>query len=35
MNDALNHGVQVYSKMAGYLEDYANGVTDTVRRFKA
>ena len=35
MKAALDKGVKVYSNMAQYLKDYANGVTGTVKRLKA
>lgn len=35
MKADLEHGVKVYKSMAAYLEDYANGVSSTVQRFKA
>ncbi|KAH9838007.1 uncharacterized protein C8Q71DRAFT_572436 [Rhodofomes roseus] len=35
MKQALEHSVQVYTTMAQYLKDYANGVTTAVKNFKA
>ncbi|KAI0774069.1 hypothetical protein C8Q74DRAFT_1268039 [Fomes fomentarius] len=35
MKAALDKGVKVYSNMAQYLKNYANGVTGTVQRLKA
>ncbi|KAI0774070.1 hypothetical protein C8Q74DRAFT_806184 [Fomes fomentarius] len=35
MQDSLEKGVKVYARMGQYLEDYANGVKGTVKRFDA
>jgi hypothetical protein len=34
MEESLNKGVRVYSRMGKYLRDYANGVTKTAEAFK-
>ncbi|KAJ7159194.1 hypothetical protein C8R43DRAFT_881868, partial [Mycena crocata] len=34
MKESLEEGVQIYSRMAQYLENYAHGVTETLKQWK-
>lgn len=35
MKASLENAVKVYAAMARYLRDYANGITDAVKKFEA
>ena len=35
MKASLDQAVKVYASMAKYLREYANGITDAVKKFEA